>query len=81
MGSFFASKTRFLIERLEVCGMYIFVDVILIARILEVLMALVLFVCGMNALSKAQEENEEMEAEKDKARKEAYNKVINNRES
>ena len=61
--------------------MYIYVDVILIARILEILMALVMFVCGMNALSKAYEENEEVEAEKEKTRKEAYNRVMNNRES
>ena len=61
--------------------MYIYVDVILIARILEILMALVMFVCGMNALSKAYEENEEIEAEKEKTRKEAYDRVMNNRES
>lgn len=61
--------------------MYIFVDVILIARIIEVLMALVMFVCGMNALNKAYEDNEEMEAEKEKIRKEAYDRVMNNRES
>lgn len=61
--------------------MYIFVDVILIARIIEVLMALVMFVCGMNALNKAYEDNEEMEAKKEKIRKEAYDRVMNNRES
>lgn len=61
--------------------MYIFVDVILIARILEILMALILFVCGMHALGKVYEENEEVEAKKEKARKEAYNRVMSNRES
>lgn len=61
--------------------MYIYVNLILLGRFLEFLIILVSVVCGVYAIKIGHQENEEIEERKERLRKEAYEKVMNNRES